>query len=615
MHSSLLYAGTGLLILNFSSLIRFQILNLSGWNKKSTLLTDAAISIYLFCALLLLGWSIPYCFALNYVVAALGFASCLYTFFKKIKSKSAIFISASTSLLLSVNIGCAFFTIKHHDAFFLEKLKIGPPFNMGTDTVFHAALTNMIANTGKITTGLDGTPFTPYHAGSHCIFGQLGKLLSLGSLDLFVFGYAFLVIPLFLKTMLNLVLEISDVLFPAKRVSEISSLLIALSIGSTALAIPSLNERILFFSGPFLGESYGLSLILVFWLSSLILHAHKNYKDQVFESKPAFFFFWFALVPLLFVAITACKFSTIYVVVGIFSLLLVWTKRYQSVPIMLSYAFSTGLSVYTYKQLSFPYQIDLRVLSIFSDLSPLDIFLHGTVFYLPLWLLTAIRFKALKNTTLQSATEFSFLVTIICLVPTLFLNLAGGSVLYFLDPQYWINTAILLAIAIKFSNYSKKNLNRLLLTLLVLQSLACSFYLWKFISQSRNLIAQTSPPANRSIVFQRLDELSKLPWRSRTRTAVFIPQSSKDFWQMLEPIATPFLVPAITGMPMVEGLPPAGFIGTIYYNYANYGYGVRKSTIQDESNATIFRLAEIWGFRNLIRLNGDKLKAEEIKIR
>ena len=75
----------------------------------------------------------------------------------------------------------------------LEKVAI----NRGhQDTLFHVALTGIFLTSGQVSTGLDNTPFVPYHSGSHILFAGLSKLLSTHPLDTYALVYPVLIFRL-----------------------------------------------------------------------------------------------------------------------------------------------------------------------------------------------------------------------------------------------------------------------------------------------------------------------------------------------------------------------------------------------------------------------------------
>lgn len=276
---------------------------------------------------------------------------------------------------------------------------------------------------------------------------------------------------------------------------------------------------------------------------------------------------------------------------------------------------SVMLSYLVYKALTFPYQTSVELFAFYKGMEPLHIALHAIFFYMPLWA-TLFLFLLKKNQEprIKSALEAGFIFSIICFLPSIFMQLAGGVVVYFLEPQYWLNLVLFLACLIAFAASVNKKTIVCLSLLLLFQTALSLTHLFGSLQKDLATIAKTEPVPGRVAVLEKLYELSRLPLRTRRHTAVFIPQSQKDYWTMMDPLGTPFLVPAITGMPMIDGLPPQGFMGTIYYNYAPYGFGVRPEGQQDSSDATTRVRASMWGFRHLIRIENPRSESRIIDL-
>ncbi len=601
---AIVYLGAGLLTVNFPGLLKAIGRKIHPEFIQLFFFCDPALTLILMAFLMFLGMLLPYSTLLTSIITIVGFLSLGFTTLFYFKCKSRKYQTSIFGILLGVGLSSAFFSIKHHDIFFMEKLEAGEPFALGTDTLFHAALTNIIANLGKISTGLDGVPFTPYHIGSHYYFGQLGKLLSMGSLSFFLFGYAFFVIPLFLKAIISFIVAVSNLTRTNLNDIDLADIFLCLSIASVALVLPFLNESILFYSGPFLGESYGFSLTLFFLIGSLILYLKRLQQSGIQVNAIELTILCIIVVPFLGASISASKFSTGYVFLAILTFVAIWKKENRKAFFLLSTAITACACYFAYKSLSFPYQVNFQILSIYSEMSALQILSHGMLFYLPLWILITVNyFNSDFGNRDKSIVELAFIISVVCFIPTVFLNLAGGSVLYFLDPQYWLNWSLLLAILFKSEFLRNVVIKRSLCAILLIQTLAGAYNLNNHFQESKIALGKHPAPIERAEILNNLNSLSKLPWRDRTHSVVFIPQNNKDYWNMLEPLTIPFLEPAITGMAMIDGLPPVGFIGSIYYNYANFGYGVRSSKIQDDSQSNVKKLANLWGFRTLIRLD------------
>lgn len=594
---ALIFTGAGLFII-FAS----QFLN--TWTKASRQL----LTILLLLLLALIGKLIPHLSVVSILVSSLGALMYIFSLAREFRHKDQISNNLKTlaiAILVGTYTSGMVFSSKYHDAYFLEKLTFGQPFDMGTDTLFHASLANMIANLGRITTGLDGIPFTAYHAGSHIIFAQLCKLLAQGCMPFFIFGYPLLVIPLFFNALTTLTLQLLD---SSQKEQKTNSNFIYLALSSLTIGFLPPEGKICDLSGPFIGESYGFGIVLAFFTMAFLLHwFSSNSKDQILWQKILLFL---VLIPVICAIMTACKFSTIYLFLSICGYLFLRKKLFLDWIYTGSLILSTAASYLTYKALAFPYQTNFDFFGYYKNMEPGALLFHAIFLYLPLWLLIALSANKQNKNEIFKQVEFAVVFAFICFAPSVFSNLAGGVTIYFLEPQYWVSSAMLVAFLAILGAFSNKKFVVLLSAIVLAQTAIGVMRSSSSITESRKILLSKEAPADRQLVMNKLFELSKLPRRTRSHSIVFIAQACKPYWNMAAPLTAPFIVPAITGMPMLDGLPPAGFTGTIYYNYAPYNFGVRRSSTQDESSETLKRNAALWGFTNLIKLDSTDLSTK-----
>lgn len=607
--AAVLFTGAGL-FLNYAPIFVCELIEKTILKQaRAFLLGRVSVTLILLFVCIFLGKLLPNISIISWFISAIGgllFLISIIRFWTEQTDLKVRLAILAPAVLLGIYLGGVVFTSKYHDAYFLEKLTFGPPFDLGTDTLFHACLANMIGNLGRITTGLDGTPFTAYHAGSHILFSQLCKLLSQGCLPFYVFGYPLLVIPLFFNSLCSLALELID--FNSDANKNASNYLY-LPLACITIGFFPEEGKVCYLSGPFIGESYGFGLILFFLGSCLMLEFFKTTADSSKFYSLGKYIFFLLLIPALCAVITACKFSTIYLVLGICFYIFVRKKLYSNWLYTCSIVISTATSYLVYKLLAFPYQTHLDLFGYYKDMNVVSILLHAVFMYLPLWLLLILKTTALKKTkSLNFYCEIAVVFAVICFAPSIGTNLAGGATSYFLEPQYWICAVLLVACLTPSTFFSKTKTVLILSTILLMQT---SFGYSKATTKAladKTILTQNNAPSSRVFIISQLQELSKLPFRERTHSIVFIPQSCKHYWNLTTPLTAPFIEPALTGMPMLDGLPPFGFTGTIYYNYAPYSYGVRRSATQDENPDTLKRNAALWGFRKLIRFDNKYMK-------
>ena len=110
-------------------------------------------------------------------------------------------------------------------------------------------------------------------------------------------------------------------------------------------------------------------------------------------------------------------------------------------------------------------------------------------------------------------------------------------------------------------------------------------------------------------IIENLYKISKIKFNDKTKFLIYIPKSFTEYWDMsCDDHMTPFIAPAITGIPHIEGLPITddnklscyGGLHLLSYGYQTYYSNGRKSSKNDFSTTTICSNALTLGFDNLI---------------
>jgi len=112
--------------------------------------------------------------------------------------------------------------------------------------------------------------------------------------------------------------------------------------------------------------------------------------------------------------------------------------------------------------------------------------------------------------------------------------------------------------------------------------------------------------AQNAKLMDTLHKLADLPLSEKRKTAVFIPQSNKLYWNAYPSCeAVPLIVPAITGMAMIDGMPPAD-CRIIYTNhYAVYQLRKGEQALRAADRAGLCPYAGAKGFLAVIVLGAD----------
>lgn len=129
------------------------------------------------------------------------------------------------------------------------------------DLLMHSSITEGISTAGYSTSGLDGATFFKYHWASHLMFAGFKNVIGFSALQFYCFGYGILFIPLFIKVVIN-----SAYGWFGKQ-PELISFLTALTFLMIYFTLDKFNAS----DQPFASESYLISIIFSLLLFSSIL--------------------------------------------------------------------------------------------------------------------------------------------------------------------------------------------------------------------------------------------------------------------------------------------------------------------------------------------------------
>jgi hypothetical protein len=104
-------------------------------------------------------------------------------------------------------------------------------------------------------------------------------------------------------------------------------------------------------------------------------------------------------------------------------------------------------------------------------------------------------------------------------------------------------------------------------------------------------------------------EMAKMPLEDKRSTAVFVPQPEERYWTILKrPGAcsfSGFVVPSLTGISMIDGMPAAGCKLSHYYGLSLFRHRTGPQTEEEQSAAVVCERAVSAGFDEVIVLHFD----------
>ena len=242
--------------------------------------------------------------------------------------------------------------------------------------------------------------------------------------------------------------------------------------------------------------------------------------------------------------------------------------------------------------------------------------------------------------------ELVILIALVGVAPGLILHIDGGSAFYFSDVQRWLSVGLLLAgvgtLLPRIPRWRWSDLRMLAIAFVALP-LAISMSRNSIYWTSRMLRANSATryalysPADRAAIpegirslqtlrdpakleaglstarnanpVRGLLELGALSPASKRNTAVFVPQTEARYWTILtRPGAcafSGFVVPALAGISMIDGMPAADCKLSPYYGLSVYPKRTRPQTPADQTPAALCTRALRLGFRRVIALRFD----------
>jgi hypothetical protein len=211
--------------------------------------------------------------------------------------------------------------------------------------------------------------------------------------------------------------------------------------------------------------------------------------------------------------------------------------------------------------------------------------------------------------------EIVIVIGILSFLPGIaFANLEGDAY-YFLDFQKWISVSFLLALFDYRAKKIKPAMIILVLFLIPLMYVICENGTKKFlayrsrINHMREVVMNA--PSEKQDVVNILLKLHKLPLSQKRNTLLFIPQNNLAYWGLADKIgcpSVPFIAPALSGIAMIDGLPPVDCGGRGNKMLCNNGYDsyqlrTREQTDEDRTSSSLCSKALAKGFKNILRID------------
>ncbi|MFZ0800484.1 MAG: hypothetical protein WCA13_17385 [Terriglobales bacterium] len=535
-----------------------------------------------------------------------------------------------------------------HDVVYPESIIAG---RAAADVAEQAAVVNMISTYKVASTGLDGLLPLKYHNGSLWIAEGLRRLCGFRAIDFLAFGYGILLIPLYFVAFFGC----AEMLRAAVRREFDAPPLIfwAASVVAFVGVFPFTDDPLhLNFNEIIINSD---SFLLAVTLSLLLIGAGVWFH----ESLCARGFVWTlhekialaVVLPAALGLIGWAKISQIYLLLVLVVYLCWRVKWLRTWPFLLGTALSAlAFAVMLYGERG-ANKSSFAPLN-FDRISP-EWVPYFFVFYFAwawLFLLVWARFHGVRtlgelvraaNAGDLILVELVFVTVVAGLIPYLLINFYSPNWKYFTEFQGVVAGVFVVAFLPQFRladmlqrvrDGSLRLTSALLLGFTVamcghlfVTTVAAAYRMLKRGCETRAVLAGmpatawrqelgqikarrsvvVAALANRVRLTQCLDRLGQQPVEQRRGTVLYIPKTNRAYWDMrqLGDGTTPFIAPALAGLPMVAGLPEYEDIGwaAVGWGYPQYQLPSKPEPPTENLGRAIDKARED-GFRQLLVL-------------
>ncbi len=533
---------------------------------------------------------------------------------------------------------------------------------IGTGIVHHdgvtlAALGNMLRTYHVASMGLDGVSYMAYHWGSPWLFAQLSNLTGQSVLAFYQLGYPVTIIPLFFGSIIACAVQLSE--HDVTRSWITWPLFIAATIG--VMPVTGMDALGVWTSNLVISESYAVAIPIALMLLSTVVMFWKERGNAVLTGNAGVADFGFLAIVLAggLVILGYVKISFMILGFGALAYAALRIGAWKRWPLLAIALWTTAIVAVTYKRVSLVAHhegvVPLDFLESFVSHEWWPFFVLAQLFWSLLYVVLRLRQEnartvhdviALARERKVLDVEVVAVVAIAGILPGFVLHIDGGSAFYFSDVQRWLALSLILASAATL--IPRVEWNRMS----ALGKLGVAFLLFPFlVSTARNSVHWTTrmlranaelrhslyPPAERNVTIAgirslphladpvKLDaglkssvnynpvmgllSLAGIPLGEKEVTAVFVPQNEQRYWTILKrPGAcafSGFVVPSLTGMAMIDGMPAADCKLSPYYGLSLFPHRTTAQVEADTARLALCRKARAAGFRQVIKLHFD----------
>lgn len=614
-----------------------------------------------FCVLVglgMTGWFFPSFGFLGWIFSAVGallflFNSSLWLFGNR-RQPLFVLVSLLVSLTVGLYVSGQFWGLGYAHPLFEERLAV----NLGhIDAPFNSSIANMIRTYGRPSTGLDGIPYVGYHFGSHWLAASLAPLCGETVFEFYNSAIGVLQIPLLY---VSLILLAGTIRRLTRNTGDVDRWLPGGALFWTTMILgllgpfPKKNDMLrLSLMEIYDSDSYTLGLAISFLILALAISFYAEWKRT---ERPQFFAL-LVVFPVLFAICGMAKISQAYLLVGMAFYSCLRLGLLQRLIGWLHLAVSGVLFLAVLKVASSPGSTKFAPFN-FDRIHPEWIPFFFLLYFAWVWIFLVLRARQLNWKTLsdvrrsfQQNTTFPLEILLFCsligMVPYLTLDFGMGSWNYFTQYQTFLGMALVAGFLPSWPGPKPAScserctfwtfpvryvfaflLGGIALLHVGMTTVSSAYNLLKENVSIRAAVAGHSPDEWRQYlrpllttargdmteqararleVLHSLETLWRVPLAEKKVSVIYIPKTNRAYWGDFRQggssgAATPFLVPALTGIAMVNGLPEYDDIPEVRrlgYGYASYTLPTGPGPIATENLSATEQHARNLGFQTL----------------
>jgi hypothetical protein len=628
-----------------------------AWWRSQTFLTIVAIGITALSgmAVPLTGWNGVW------TIAAIGYVSALATlvlWMLRGKILRALVFIAGAAMFATWACGVAWST-RYKNPVFWETVEYRA--DVHHDPLYYVSMANSMRSYGVPSTALDGVPYTPYHYGSAWLNSQWAYLADRDVLEFYSLGVTVVGIPLFFCAVLLLAVEVRKGPTGKRRLLRDDYVAWLIFLAATIGVIPSsgLDAMGIWNRHAMISESYvaGLPVFLLIISTTMVFWRRRKTSYRFSD-----ILFLFVFAPAMLMVAGILKVSTMLLLLAAALGLVVLGRLYRDKVISFATVLSIAVSAVAYKLVSVAAQnqgiVPFAYMRYYANPAWWPYFVLVHLFWSWLYIYLRLREEDVKTVgdvrqaALQGRITDVVVVAIVAIAGWAageLIDIHGGSAVYFSDVQRWLSLALLVgalprwlaqrsevgsqrsfsvggirvsrmwlvAIAIPISITIILNTIRMPATALRANiALRRAFYSQAGANSSVGVRSLADPGIlSRGLkkspdyeLISTLRGLDRMPPTQKARTAVFIPQSFTGFWRIWpEPERcsfVPLIVPATSGLVLIDGMPPVDCDLTVQYGMTMYKRRTAPQQAADVTPPALCAKAKAKGFSRIVVVEG-----------